>query len=244
MKYTYLLVDFFTIIIPLLFSFHPRLKFYKAWTALVPAIALPAAMFITWDYFFTKAGIWSFNPDYLTGIKWLGLPMEEVLFFICIPYACVFTFFCLNKLCQLEMNFRLENFITAVLVTGLFTVAIINFSKAYTFSAFLVLAILLVLAKSVFHVSWLGRFYMVYAILILPFMVVNGVLTGSWIDNPVVIYNPSENLEIRLGTIPVEDVFYGMALILFNLLVFVPLDEKRLSREMPLFFKDVQQTGI
>lgn len=44
-------------------------------------------------------------------------------------------------------------------------------------------------------------------------------LTGSLIDAPIVWYNDAENLGIRIFTIPVEDVFYGMGLVLLNILL-------------------------
>jgi lycopene cyclase domain-containing protein len=56
--------------------------------------------------------------------------------------------------------------------------------------------------------------------MLIPFFIVNGVLTGSWIDNQVVWYNDAENLGIRIGTIPVEDSIYAYSMILMNLFFF------------------------
>ncbi len=57
-----------------------------------------------------------------------------------------------------------------------------------------------------------AAFLISYAIILIPFLIVNGFLTAI----PVVIYNDAENLGIRLYTIPVEDIFYGMLLVMMN----------------------------
>ena len=95
MKTLYLLLNIGSISIPFLFSFHPKLKFYKYWKALFLSLLITMFIYIPWDVIFTKHGIWGFNNAYFLNQSILGLPIEEWLFFICIPYACVFTHYAL-----------------------------------------------------------------------------------------------------------------------------------------------------
>ena len=60
----------------------------------------------------------------------------------------------------------------------------------------------------------MSRFYFAYAFILIPFSIVNGILTGTFIDQEVVWYNDQENLGMRLGTIPVDDIFYNMLMLL------------------------------
>lgn len=66
----------------------------------------------------------------------------------------------------------------------------------------------------------MGKYYITYLCIIPFFLVSNGLLTGSWIDEPIVWYNDLENMAQRIGTIPIEDSIYGFLLVMSNLLLF------------------------
>ncbi len=220
MKWLYLLVNFCTVIIPVLFSFHPKLYFYKNWKAFFIANAVVAFIFVLWDLVFTHIGVWGFNPDYISGIYFFNLPIEEILFFICIPYACVFTYHCLNLFFKIEWSVKTENIVAYSLIVLLFIFGIYFYGKLYTASTFISLAITLFIIKYFFKSNWLSRLLCIYPVLLIPFFIVNGILTGSGLPQPVVWYNDAENLGIRLVTIPVEDIFYGFELILLNVFLY------------------------
>ena len=94
---SYLLILLFSISIPFLFSFHPRIKFYKNWIAFLISTICIAPIFIVWDIMFTKQGIWGFNHIHTGNLNLYNLPIEECLFFLIIPYCCIFTHETLQK---------------------------------------------------------------------------------------------------------------------------------------------------
>ena len=216
MKYLYLLVNFFTVIVPFIFSFHPRLKFYKHWKPFFTANFLVAALFTAWDIYFTQSGVWQFNPRYITGIYFINLPLEELLFFICIPYSCLFTYHCLTKFYKIEWRKDVEDIFCFLLSLCLFVAGIYFYEKLYTSVTFISTAFVLAILKYVFKIDWLAKLVTIYSVLLIPFLIVNGILTGTGPEEPVVIYNNAETLGIRILTIPFEDVFYGFELIMLN----------------------------
>lgn len=94
--YTYFLILAASFAGPLFLSFDKKVAFYKQWKYVLPAMLLPAALYIAWDIYFTSRAVWSFNADYITGIKLSNLPLEEVLFFLIVPYCCVFIYACIR----------------------------------------------------------------------------------------------------------------------------------------------------
>jgi lycopene cyclase domain-containing protein len=224
--YTYLLVNAIAIAFPLTFTFYKKVAYNTKLRYILPAIATTAALFIVWDMLFTHLGVWGFNSQYLIGFSVFNLPIEEILFFICIPYASIFIYesliaFKVKDVCQ-----PYQNAITLILFIASSIICFLNFDKYYTASTFGFGAIFWLLHLTVIKKNYLSRFYLAYLIILVPFFITNGILTGTGLESPVVWYNDNENLGIRILTIPIEDVFYGMLLIAAS----VTLVERKMNR--------------
>lgn len=226
-KYLYLFLDLATLSIPFVASFYAKHSYFKQWTSLFKAILIVGIPFLIWDSYFTYIGIWGFNEYYLTGIKLFNLPIEEVLFFICIPYSCVFVYFSMEYLLKRNPFEKSHKLITNFLLMFSAVILIMNYNKWYTASTFGLL--LLYLLFHLYRKTYLGRHYFAYGLTLGFFFIVNGVLTGSWIETPVVWYNDNENMGIRIGTIPFEDAFYGFLLIAVTIDLFNYFAKKKIT---------------
>jgi len=214
MKYLYLWLNLGSFIVPFLFSFHPRLQFYKKWKSLGMGILIMMAVFIPWDILFTQNGFWGFNEAYTTGYSFLNLPIEEWLFFICIPYACLFTHYSILALFpKLSLAKQTVEIIYVTLIATLVVTLWYYFNHWYTLVNFSYGIIVLGLIYN-FRRQLLQTFFPTYLVILIPFFIVNGILTGTGIDGQVVWYNNAENLGIRMFTIPVEDVIYNLGMLL------------------------------
>lgn len=210
-NYTYLIILIASVAIPLALSFDSKVQFYKKLKYILPAILFTAAIFIAWDIRFTAANIWSFNPDYVIGKELKGMPIEEWMFFFAIPYSCMFIYEVLKVyLAKYEFpNPFLVLSLILIVVFGLISYLFRN--QAYTFVTFLFSAIYL--AYTVFRNKFkphITKFYFSYFVSLIPFFIVNGILTGL----PVVEYNPAEILNIRIFSIPIEDFSYLFLMLL------------------------------
>ncbi|MDN3587883.1 lycopene cyclase domain-containing protein [Pedobacter aquatilis] len=217
MNYIYLLINIGVILFPLILSFDKKVYFFSKWKFILPAILVTGLVFLVWDLLFVKLNVWSFNPDYLVGISFFGLPLEEILFFLTVPYACIFIYECLNiyfpKNDLQRYSLALSNLLLGVCIAILF----FGCSKWYTVINFGFLFVVLFYVEYVnSKLRFMYRFYRAYLVSLLPFYIVNGFLTAI----PVVIYNDNETLNMRVGTIPFEDHFYLMSLLLMNVFLY------------------------
>ncbi|MGM9477754.1 lycopene cyclase domain-containing protein [Pedobacter sp. GSP4] len=217
MKSTYLLINISVILFPLALSFDKKVHFFSKWKFVFPAILITGAVFLIWDMLFTQLNVWSFNPKYIIGINLFGLPLEEMLFFLTVPYACIFIYECLNVYFPnnnlQKYSLAISNLILGICVALLF----FGYNRWYTLINFGFLFLVLAYVEYVnFEFRFMYRFFRAYLVALIPFYIVNGFLTAI----PVVMYNDKQNMGFRVGTIPFEDHFYLMGLLLLNIYLY------------------------
>jgi len=218
-RWAYFYLHLFTFVPVFALSFDKNVHYYKKWRALFPAIAIVGALFILWDVFFTAKGVWGFNERYFAGITFLSLPVEEWLFFFTVPFACIFIYECLNFYIKPDLLARIERPMTLALIIVLLAVGFIFWGHLYTSTTFLLAGFFVLYHFLFLDGSYRSRFYLAFLVSFLPFLIVNGVLTGSYTEQPIVIYNPEEYLGIRITSVPLDDAVYGF-LLLFGVVTF------------------------
>ena len=217
--WTYALILIGSLVGPVALSFDKKVAFYTKWKDVLLAGLAPALVFIIWDMYFTSKGVWWFSENHITGIKIGNLPIEEVLFFLVVPFCCLFIYECVRcyfpELKGEKNARRLLRFLGA----SLLVIGLMNLNKYYTSWTGIgngIFISLILFLPTVFKDFKSNYFLISYLIILIPFLTVNGLLTSI----PVVSYNDAENLAIRIYTIPVEDTFYGMLLILMNVTIY------------------------
>lgn len=219
MKSLYAIILITSVAIPFVLSFDRKLQFWRQWKFLFPAILIIAAVYIFFDVLLTKAGVWGFNPDYHSGITWLNLPVEEWLFFVIIPYASIFLHDSIVLYFpRFKTGPKTSKYLTYLLIVLLLPVILLSTGKTYTVYILTTVVFSLILSLAD-KKQIINQFYLIYLVILLPFLLVNAILTGSFTESPVVWYNDAENLGIRIFTIPIEDFGYAFSMILLNLLL-------------------------
>ena len=218
-SFFYFILLFFSLAYPLAQSFEKRIFYYKKWERLIPSILVMMLLFIPWDIWFTHWSVWQFNYDYICGLKVFLLPIEEWLFFIIIPFACVFIHEVLNYFFnkQLESDSYIK--IAYLLATLLLIFSVIYSDRIYTLVCFTLTALsFFILAFN--KPKWMGSFFRTFFVSLVPFLVINGFLTGSFNEVPIVSYSSNEIIGLRILNIPIEDTMYCLLMLLIVISIY------------------------
>ncbi|MBS1517799.1 MAG: lycopene cyclase domain-containing protein [Bacteroidetes bacterium] len=204
----YLIINILIIIVPLLFTFEKKVNYFKKLPNVFTAVISVGAAFILWDISAVRNGDWSFNPAYVSGSRISGLPPEEILFFITVPYSIIFIYESLRiyiKERMVSVNKLLM--MTGILIFGTasYLFSDLSYTSNVMIAAMVVLILLLLKGRSV---DITNIFFITLLVSFIPFIIVNYFLTSM----PILEYNPEAITGIRFLTIPVEDFFYSFSM--------------------------------
>lgn len=209
MKFEYLIFNLIVISGPLLLSFDRKVAYYKKWPQVFLAIFLALIPFITWDALVTGRHWW-FNEQYIIGTRLFGLPLEECLFFITVPFSSLFVW---EVLAAYFSNRKIQSlrWLRSGLMVGIPTgIVLFGIGKEYTglatFGLGLVAMLDYLLKTGIFLQSRILSFSAILTGLMLVF---NGFLTAR----PVVLYDYDFQIPLLIYTIPLEDFLFGYTLI-------------------------------
>lgn len=226
MEYEYFIFNFIVLSGPLFFGSLKQFYFLDKFKYALLSISISAIPFLIWDAAVTDRH-WFFADEYTFGFRIFGLPFEEILFFYSVPYACLFSWQMLKKF---HINDSSENNINNVKVL-LFTftvivLSIINFTggKEYTGLAFLFFSISILIDYYLGAKIITRKIFIIYFLLVSFFtLIFNGYLT--W--RPIVTYDIAYQLNFRIFTIPIEDFFFGYAMLIIVTTIFEKLESNK-----------------
>jgi lycopene cyclase domain-containing protein len=201
---------------PLFLSFDRKVRYFRYWPKVFICIAIVTIPFLIWDIAVTGVH-WHFNENYTLPFRFWGLPLGELMFFVSVPFACLFIYQIMRTdkpIILIKNNIFLYGMAgiaclasIVFLLGGKYYTAIVCFALAFTIIFDRLMKTQLLSQK---------RTFLFLAILTGLIFIFNGYLTAR----PVVLYEAKYLTNIRLWTIPVEDFGYGYTLILLCTILF------------------------
>lgn len=242
-NWLYLSVNLFVVLGPLLLIFLTK-SGRKHYLPQLPKYLLsltPIAIgFILWDIFAVEARHWDFNPEFILGIKFAGLALEEYLFFFTVPFALLFTYQCVLRFISGKFEIKAKTepktlvakaktssyvWLTAVLstVSLIISFSLTGYTQLVVIAFAITLALILIINPSLLRSKSFWAFMTIQFGL---FFLTNLILTAL----PVITYGETAILGARVITIPVEDFIYSFCLTALNILIFSKLLPMKLNK--------------
>jgi lycopene cyclase domain-containing protein len=206
MQFEYLLFNIIVIAGPLAYSFEKNVYFRQYWREAALGIGSSLVVYVVWDAAVTNRH-WFFNPLYIMDFRFFKLPIEEWLFFITVPYACLFVKEVLAIFVKNRSVRGLEwvrAFMFAFLPAG---IIVFQNGKEYTGLVLIAFSVVAFVDRQLgVHTLLQTRTYLLLACVVGFTFVFNMYLTAR----PLLIYAPEYQLDFRIITIPIEDFGYGV----------------------------------
>ena len=221
--YLYLVINLAIIVFPLAISIETkRINYLSKKKSVALSTLLVGTVFVAWDILATSRGHWSFNYAYLVDGSFLGLPYEEILFFITVPFSCLFTYEALAYFIK-DARIPLLQKPLQVIGAAFVLLSIAFFKNEYTFLALLSVGLSILVASKLHGHLFSSRLYWFYiAVTFGLFFIFNFLLTSL----PIVEYSDQAISGLRVITIPIEDFMFNFSMLTLYLVVHLSVARK------------------
>lgn len=223
-KLTYLLLLLIYLVLPAIFSTQKKVPFTFQLRYILPAIIFAGAIFVMWDIRFTELGVWTFNPEYLSGIELLKLPIEEWLSFFIIPLTSIYIYEWSKIKFESFEKANTSVILSLVILVATSLLAFFFRSSMFSFFTFFLSAIYLgyTIFRNRFR-NYLTKFYLSYLITLVPFILVSALLNSL----PAISYNSSHIIGLAIFGVPIERLAYLYLMLLISITIYEYLNNRR-----------------
>jgi lycopene cyclase domain-containing protein len=226
MHSAYLLIDLVVLAIPLIYSLGKQPYFLWSWKPVALGIGFASTLFLCWDIIFTRIGVWHFRTEYTLGARILNIPMEEVLYFLAIPFANLFIYERIRNYYPRDKKQTLGKWIGWILVVGCGLLFVLHYNSLYTSVTALLLLISIVNHLWITRGNYINYLLLTWLFSLAPMVLIYIITTGL----PIQQFNEKQIVGWRIGSIPVELLLYHMLYLFWMIPVYEKYKQKGLEK--------------
>lgn len=221
-NYTYLIINLLIFLPVLILSLITDVRPHRHWRAFLGALLCVSLPFLLWDIWAVSRQHWDFNSNYVLSYQPFGLPFEELLFFVTVPFAMLYVWGVVRKyITSGAIRLWVPLAVLSVAAGSATALLVLYWHSGYTRSA-MIATLIAIAVVACSQLIFTKRFWMFQIVLLVLFFLVNWLLTAL----PIVVYNGAENIGTKALTIPIEDFFFNFAFINLFLVVFDWFDHR------------------
>ncbi|MFT5859133.1 MAG: lycopene cyclase domain-containing protein [Flavobacteriaceae bacterium] len=225
MNYLFISLDIALLFFVLVLGTYKPVNFMRRWKSAFLAGSIMAIVSSLMSLLLTSSGIIGFNPEFSLGLIVYNLPIEELLFYFSFPLFSIFIYENLKYYFR-KTPMRWTNLIVKLFIPGFcLFIALLEDSGTYTL-AVLGLTTLTFVLWSLY--PSLQKIAATYLICLLPYLLTRYLLIGTEINPSSIWHNESHQLSIKIGTLPMEEIADGFALIVASTILYEIIQKLRL----------------
>lgn len=186
-------------------SFLTPFRKFRNFRPLALSIITVAPFFIVWDHFAVIYGTWEFNRAMVLNLFVFKLPLEEILFFIVVPFSTIIIMEILipfsEKRFKIKYVYNIMILLSVIfIITGLF-----NLDKSYTsVVCFFASGSMIIAVASKAKIVERFTFWLYILISYIPFIIFDHIM----VTLPIFVYGRGAIVGIRIFSIPIEEYLY------------------------------------